>query len=47
MIVSAAGRSVAIATDETDLYAGLAWQPEAILSPRMAENLAFMLGSSE
>ena len=39
------GTSVAIATTDQDVYAGLAWQPEAILSPRLAENLGFMLGS--
>ncbi|CAN5635802.1 hypothetical protein BH11ARM2_BH11ARM2_36810 [soil metagenome] len=39
------GTSVAIATDDLDVYAGLAWQPEAVLSPHLRENLGFMLGS--
>lgn len=28
-----------------DVYAGIAWQPEAILEPRHPENLSFMLGN--
>jgi len=39
------GTSVAIASGDSGLYAGLAWQPEAILAPRQKENLGFMLGS--
>jgi hypothetical protein len=39
------GTTIAIASADADLYAGIAWQPEAILSPRLEENLAFMLGS--
>jgi len=38
------GTSIAIASTDKNLYAGLAWQPEAILSPRLRENLGFMLG---
>ncbi|HSI71951.1 MAG TPA: glycoside hydrolase family 52 protein, partial [Fimbriimonas sp.] len=34
------------ATDDLGVYAGLAWQPEAILAPRLEENLGFMLGST-
>jgi hypothetical protein len=40
------GTSIAIATQDENVYAGLAWQPEAILSPRLPENLGFMLGST-
>ncbi|HSI73979.1 MAG TPA: glycoside hydrolase family 52 protein, partial [Fimbriimonas sp.] len=40
------GTSIAIATDDLGVYAGLAWQPEAILAPRLEENLGFMLGST-
>ena len=39
------GTSTAIATMDSDVYAGLAWQPESILSPHLHENLSFMLGS--
>jgi xylan 1,4-beta-xylosidase len=39
------GNSVAIATKESDVYAGIAWQPEVILNPIHVENLPFMLGS--
>lgn len=39
------GTSIAIASSDEGLYAGLAWQAEAILSPRLRENLGFMLGS--
>lgn len=39
------GTSIAIATADPGVYAGLAWQPEAVLSPRRRENLGFMLGS--
>lgn len=39
------GTSIAIASADSGLFAGLAWQPEAILSPRLKENLGFMLGS--
>lgn len=39
------GTSIAIATDDADTYAGIAWQAEAVLSPRLKENLQFMLGS--
>lgn len=38
------GTSIAIASSDEGLYAGLAWQPEAVLSPRIPENLGFMLG---
>ncbi len=38
------GGSVAIASRDEGIYAGLAWQLEAVLSPRLPENLAFMLG---
>ncbi len=41
----AQGTSIAIATEDVDAYAGLAWQPEAILSHALAENLNFMLGN--
>lgn len=39
------GLTTAIATADKDVYAGLAWQPEAILAPRHRSNLGFMLGS--
>ncbi len=39
------GTSIAIATEDEGVYAGLGWQPEAILNPRLNENLGFMLGS--
>ena len=39
------GRDVAIATDSSDVYTGIAWQAEAILEPRFPENLDFMLGN--
>ncbi|HLK14230.1 MAG TPA: glycoside hydrolase family 52 protein [Fimbriimonadaceae bacterium] len=39
------GTSTAIATADLDVYAGIAWQPEAILNYEHAENLPFMLGS--
>jgi hypothetical protein len=39
------GTSIAIASLDTDLYAGLAWQPEAILVPTSMANLKFMLGN--
>ena len=39
------GTAIAIASADPDLYAGLAWQPEAVLMPRRRENLGFMLGS--
>ena len=39
------GRDIAIATDSEDVYAGAAWQPEAILNPRHQENVSFTLGS--
>ena len=39
------GTSIAIATDASDVYAGLGWQPEAALHPRLEANLKFMLGS--
>jgi len=39
------GTSIAIATADKNTYAGLAWQPEAVLTPRLKENLQFMLGS--
>ena len=39
------GTSVAIATADANTYAGLAWQPEAVLQPKLTENLGFMLGS--
>jgi len=39
------GTSVAIATNCANVYAGLAWQPESILTPHLRENLRFMLGS--
>lgn len=39
------GREVAVATDDVDSYAGIAWQPEAVLAPRHQENVDFMLGS--
>jgi hypothetical protein len=42
----AQGLSTAIATDDPDVYAGLAFQPEAILNPRHASNLGFMLGTT-
>lgn len=39
------GTTTAIATQEEGVYAGLAWQPEVILSANHPENLTFMLGS--
>ena len=39
------GREIAIATDSESVYAGAAWQPEAILNPRHQENVNFILGS--
>lgn len=39
------GTSTAIACRDEGVYAGLGWQPEAILSPHLVENLEFMLGS--
>jgi xylan 1,4-beta-xylosidase len=39
------GTSIGIATTDSDVYAGLAWQPEIILNPLHTENLPFMLGS--
>jgi hypothetical protein len=39
------GTSIAIASADPGLWAGVAWQPEAILSPRRQQNLGFMLGS--
>jgi hypothetical protein len=39
------GREIAIATDADAVYAGAAWQPEAILNPRHQENVNFILGS--
>ena len=39
------GSSIAIASSDPGLTAGLAWQPEAVLAPRLSENLGFMLGS--
>ncbi|RYG26764.1 beta-xylosidase [bacterium] len=41
----AQGLTTAIATADEGVYAGLAWQPEAILMPRHQSNLGFMLGS--
>ncbi|MBS1728464.1 MAG: beta-xylosidase [Armatimonadetes bacterium] len=41
----AQGREIAIATSDPTAYAGVAWQPEAILSPRHGENVDFMLGN--
>jgi hypothetical protein len=38
------GTSIAIASADPGIYAGLGWQPEAVLSPRLPENLGFMLG---
>jgi hypothetical protein len=39
------GLTTAIATADEGVYAGLAWQPEAILTPLHRSNLGFMLGS--
>jgi hypothetical protein len=39
------GTTFAIASTDEGLYAGIGWQPEAILTPRLKENLPFMLGS--
>jgi hypothetical protein len=39
------GSSIAIASADLGLVAGLGWQPEAVLSPKLNENLGFMLGS--
>jgi xylan 1,4-beta-xylosidase len=39
------GTSIAIASNDKDIYAGIAWQPEVILNPVHEENLPFMLGS--
>lgn len=39
------GTFTAIASRDEGVYAGLGWQPEAILSPHLPENLGFMLGS--
>lgn len=39
------GGFIAIATEDSDVYAGLGWQPEAVLKPKLEENLGFMLGS--
>lgn len=41
----AQGRDIAIGTSDGGVYAGIAWQPEAILNPRHQENVDFMLGS--
>jgi hypothetical protein len=41
----AQGLTTAIATADEGVYAGLAWQPEAILSPLNESNLGFMLGN--
>lgn len=41
----AQGSTTAIATNELDVYAGLAFQPEAILMPSHPANLNFMLGT--
>lgn len=39
------GLSTAIASLDPDMYAGVAWQPEAVLEPTAPENLNFLLGS--
>lgn len=39
------GSATAIGTSDPDVYAGVAWQPEAILDPRHPENLRFILGN--
>lgn len=39
------GREIAIGTADQGIYAGVAWQPEAILNPRHQENVDFMLGN--
>jgi hypothetical protein len=39
------GTTIAIASSDPGVYAGLAWQAEAILSPKSQTNLGFMLGS--
>lgn len=41
----AQGLTTAIASADEGVYAGLAWQPEAILDPLHPSNLGFMLGS--
>lgn len=41
----AQGSSIAIASANPSLYAGLAWQPEVILAPAHESNLKFMLGN--
>lgn len=41
----AQGLTTAIGTTDEGVYAGLAWQPEAILMPLHPSNLGFMLGS--
>lgn len=45
LIGVAQGLTTAIATRATNVYGGIAWQPEAILNPRYPENLDFTLGS--
>ena len=40
----AQGTSTAVATEDLGMYAGLAFQPEAILMPKHRSNLGFMLG---
>ncbi len=40
----AQGGSTAILCDDESVYAGIAWQPEAILNPIHESNLNFMLG---
>lgn len=42
----AQGLTTAVATADEGVYAGLAFQPEAILNPRHPSNLGFMLGTT-
>ena len=39
------GTTTCVATDDPNVYSGVAWQPEAILDPKHRDNLQFLLGN--